>query len=168
MDVELQKLEDELRRISPSPLSSEVVARMAEAMDRWEDDVPAEAKVVPFPTAKTERNSAGSWRPMWAAAAAVALMGALSGLIFPGGGDGIVSLNELGPVPVVRQASLVPVAAERNVNSIDAGVIRNRQGDPMQVIRIVREDQADFKTRSNIGIKVTRPQVDFYVVPVSY
>lgn len=178
MDSELKQLEEELRGFSPSPMSGEVLSRMVEAMDRWEEaEDPVEAvsdsgKVVAFPA---EKKSRSSWGPMWAAAAAVAILGAAMGVILPdnGGANQIAAIQGLGPVPVLRHASLVPVNVKRNVSSMDAGKVSNKDGLEYQVIRVIRQEEVDFRGvdfegSDNVGLKITRPKVDYYVSPVSY
>ena len=173
MDSELKKLEEELRGFSPSPMSGEVLSRMLVAMDRWEDAEVADepestsGNVVAFPT---EKNRRSSWGPMWAAAAAVAILGAAMGVFFPEAGSEkqIAAMQGVGPVPVLRQASLVPVNVQRKVSSMDAGKVSSKDGVEYQVIRVVRQEEADFRGSDNEGLKITRPKVDYYVVPISY
>ena len=180
MDLELKKLEDELKGFSPSPLSGDVLSRMVEAMDRWEeadDEVLAESatqtseggNIISFPTELNEKSKSAGWYSMWSAAAAVAILGALIGL-FVQDEDGVrvASLQNLGPVPLLQQASFVPVDVQRRVSSMDAGVIADKQGQAYQLIRVVRQEEANFTRADNVGMKITRPKVDYYVVPVSY
>ena len=126
-----------------------------------------ESKVIEFPSEQESRG--GSWRPMWAAAAAIAILGAAAGFLLPPESDsGVVAMQGLGPVPVLRQASLVPVNVKRKVNSVDTGVVSNKDGVEYQLIRVVRQDEADFRGQDNVGLKISRPKFDYYVVPVSY
>lgn len=170
MDSELKQLEEELRGFAPSPMSGDVLARMVEAMDRWEQaegdrDADFSGKVVPFP--KEEKRA--SWRPMWSAAAAVAILGAVMGVMLPDTeSPGVTAMNGLGPVPALRQASLVPVNVQRKVRSMDAGMVSNKDGLEYQLIRVVRQEEADFRGGGDVGLKISRPKVDYYVVPVSY
>ncbi len=179
MDGELKQLEEELRGFSPSPLSNEVLTRMVQAMDRWEETDPKSdevversievlegGKVVAFPYEKERK---ASWKPMWGAAAAVAILGALIGVFLPERSDSpIVTLSDYGTVPSLRHASFVPVDANRRISSLDAGMISDREGIPYQVIRVVRQEEAKFRGADNVGLKISRPKVDIYVVPVSY
>lgn len=173
MDLELKKLEEDLRGFAPSPLSGDVLARIVQAMDNWEDSesVPLSeesesGKVIVFPADEKRR---GGWSPMWAAAAAVAVLGALIGVFVPNtSGVSVASMKGVGPVPLLRQASFVPVDVQRRVSSLDAGVIADRAGQPYQLIRVVRQEEANFRGVDNVGMKVSRPKVDYYVVPVSY
>ena len=173
MDSELKQLEEELRGFSPSPMSGEVLSRMLVAMDRWEEaevepeDLEAAANgdnVVAFPIEKTGRSS---WGPMWAAAAAVAILGAAMGILVPGGEseEQIAAMQGVGPVPVFRQASLVPVNVSRKVSSMETGKVSNRDGVECQVIRVVREEQADFRGTGNVGLKITRPKWSITSLP---
>ena len=186
MDLELKKLEEELKGFAPSPLSGDVLSRMVDAMDRWEEmdnssddslveSLPSEkvsagkisaGKVVTFPV---EESQSPSWRPTWAAAAAVAVLGATAAVFFPKQPNEPVAAHEgAGSVPLLRQASFVPVDAENRVSSLETGVISDKHGIPHQLIRVVRQEEASFRGADNVGMKITRPKVDYYVVPVSY
>ena len=168
MELELKELEEELRGFSPSPVSADVLNRMVLAMDRWQDEErldSSEDKVVAFPAEKRR----SSWVPMWASAATVALLGAVIGLVFPNQNEAeIASFKGLGSVPVLRQASLVPTNFQRKVRSMDAGMVSNKDGTEYQLIRVVQQEEADFRGEDNVGLKITRPKVNYYVMPVSY
>ena len=183
MDPELRQLEEELLAFAPSPVSGEVLSRMVEAMEQWEENVtdepeavtsegnlvemPESGKVISFPSSQPEKTA--SWRPMWAAAAAIALTGAVLGLTLPQDDEaGVTAMMGLGPVPVLRQASLIPVNVQSKVRSMDTGTVSNKDGLEYQLIRVVRQEEADFRGQDDVGLKITRPQVDYYVVPVSY
>ena len=71
-------------------------------------------------------------------------------------------------MPLLRQASLVPVNVQRKVSSMDTGMISNKDGLEYQLIRVVRQEEADFRGENDVGLKITRPKVDYFVVPVSY
>ena len=177
MEPELKQLEEELLGFAPSPMSAEVLSRMVKAMDSWEEAEDSQelgsesGKIVAFPS---EKNTRSSWGPMWGAAAAVAILGAAMGLFIPNGGteNQIAAMQGVGPVPVLRQASLVPVNVERKVSSVGAGKVSNKAGLEFQVIRVDSWEEADFrgtdKGADNVGLKITRPKVDYYVSPISY
>jgi hypothetical protein len=178
MDEDLLELEEELRSFAPTAISADVVSRMVSAMESWEtseeiaDVEGGVGKVVAFPSdSSSHKRQRSSWHPTWAAAAAVAIVGALGALVVPqsnSNGAGVTAMAGLGPVPLLRQASLVPVKAERNVSSMDAGVISDRKGTPYQVLRVIRQEEANFEGANNVGLKISRPKVDYFVVPVSY
>jgi len=94
-DPEIQKLEQQLADLSPSPLSEDLISRMSAAMDSWEQHLPLEEKIVPFDTetAGTSTDSANAAQSVakpttkkkssfhiWSAAAAIALMAAVGAL----------------------------------------------------------------------------------------
>ena len=155
MDSELKQLEEELRGFAPSPVSGEVLSRMVEAMERWEEEVPSEiedtesGKIVAFPK---ERKDGSSWGVMWAAAAAVAVLGAALGVLVPQNeAEMVAEAQGLGPVPVLRQASLVPVNVQRKIRSMDARKVSNKDGLEHQVIRVVRQEEADFRGTDTVS-----------------
>lgn len=90
-DAELKDLEAHLGLLAPAGMSTEVLSRMTEAMDRWHEHVPVEEKVVPFGQKDSKQDSASSIRAarksgsnnMYGAAAAVALLGAAAALVLP-------------------------------------------------------------------------------------
>jgi hypothetical protein len=182
MDKDLLELEEELRSFAPRAMSAKVVSRMVSAMESWEEseEISAEkssdevnaGKVVAFPSHSSHHQRRSSWHPTWAAAAAVAIVGAVGAVMVPksdSSGAGVTAMSDdLGPVPLLRQASFVPVKAERKVSSMDAGVISDRQGTPYQVLRVTRQEEANFEGDDNVGLKISRPKVDYFVVPVSY
>ena len=76
MDAELNKLEEELKKLSPLGMPDDMISRLDSAMARWHEHVPVEEKIVPLnqePAAAT-----GNWLG-WRSVAAVAVMGAVTG-----------------------------------------------------------------------------------------
>ncbi len=172
MDSDLQELENELREFAPSPMSGEVLSRMVRAMERWEenadgvDEAAEVGKIVDFPS---EKKSRSSWKPMWGAAAAVAILGASLGFLVPPKlSENVVTASSVEAVPVLRQASLVPVNVQRKISSVNTGQVADKDGLEYQVIQVIRREEADFRGDDNVGLKITRPKVDNYLVPVSY
>lgn len=173
MEKDLLELEEELRAIAPRELSEDLLSRMVTAMEGWQGAPDAEeasqaaGKIIAFPA--TQKKKASSWHPTWAAAAAVALLGALGATLLPDASNqGVTAMGELGPVPLLRQASLVPVSGERVVSAMNAGTTSDRHGTPYQVIQVVTRQEANFKGDKNVDLKISRPQVETYIVPVTY
>ncbi|MDP0491898.1 MAG: hypothetical protein Q7Q71_12690 [Verrucomicrobiota bacterium JB023] len=175
MDDDLKILEDELRKFSPSPVSGDVLGRMVEAMEKWEDEVVQDDKVVAFPgrdqgpVAKSSPDSSPKWKPMWGAAAAVAILGGIAGFVIPGQTeDSVVALSDLGEVPIAKQAAFAPAGTTNDVRSVSTVLVSDEQGVPYQVIRVDSQQEANFKGTGEVGLKISKPKVDYYVVPVAY
>lgn len=182
MDQELQELESQLEKLSPKGMPTDMVARMVEAMDRWQDTVPAEEKIVPFQAVGSERAGAGRFN-VWATAAAVTLMGAV----------GVVLMNPVGGDRSAVAKTTVPDVAEpsvdfliggntgggKNVVGVSNGAMdREVADDPTQKIvfdgkgrahRLVRIDYKDKMTltgKDGEQVTVEKPVVEYYLVPV--
>jgi len=67
LDSDIQKLEQQLAELSPSPLTENLLSRMEEAMVSWERHLPVEEKIVQFEQPTTKK----SQFPIWSSAAAV-------------------------------------------------------------------------------------------------
>lgn len=173
MEKDLLKLEEELRAITPNEMSEDVLSRMVAAMESWQEKSDEDessrdfGKIVEFPNHK--KKGAASWHPTWAAAAAVALLGALGAILLPDGTEkNVTAMGGLGPVPLLRQASLVPVGGERVVSSMNTGMTSDRQGVPYQVIQVITQREESASGNPSAEVNSTRPRVETFIVPVSY
>lgn len=201
-DEELQDLETHLGQLAPAGISSDMVTRMAEAMDRWHEYVPLEEKLVPFGDREesTSEKSKGfthgrksSGYGMFAAAAAVALLGAAAALIMPhmnepsAGGtvaDTGISTDQpsVPPRAVVmdsrnlhsvdvtnapRDAWVEPGSLSHNItNTVDAGVMITRDNVPHRSIRIEYVDRIKVIDEEGREIEINRPGVQYMLIPV--
>lgn len=189
-DGELRQLEIHLEQMTPAEMSANVLARMESAMDRWHEFVPVEEKVVPFGDQQDEvsdhKRSRGG---MFAAAAAMAVMGAATALILPqfnSSPEGNV-VAENNPQPVVRphaqpvlspvntldvsnaprEAWLVPGSLRHQVTSTtDQGVIMAGDNTPHRCIRVDYVDRIKVQDEEGREIEINRPGVDFMLIPV--
>lgn len=173
MEDDLLQLEEKLRAFTPGEMSDTVLTRMVAAMESWHegpmalDTAVEDGKVVAIST--HQKRESASWSPTWAAAAAVALIGALGALLVPNPSDqNVTVMGNLGPVPLLRQASFMPVSGERIVNSMTTSMTSDRQGTPYQVIQVISLHEASFEGEKNVGLKISRPEVETFIVPVSY
>ena len=136
MDAELNKLEEELKKLSPLGMPDDMISRLDNAMARWHEQVPVEEKIVPL-NQEPEEEKRNNWLG-WRSVAAVAVMGA--GLAFVSNGT---SLTE--DPPVVNSASnnsnsyggiattaFTPSDARARVTSHNnVGVIWTQSGQPI-------------------------------------
>ncbi len=193
-DAELKDLEAHLELLAPAGISSDVLSRMSEAMDRWHEHVPVEEKVVSFdssePVLETSNNgdtTRKSGLNIYAAAAAVALLGAAAALVFPGWSQStntqLVSAEEppreliaTTPVPAIGDVDVVadnqyswPVPdslSHKVLNAQDAGVVMSRDNIPHRNIRIDYIDRVKVLDQNGRVIELNRPGVRYILLPV--
>lgn len=195
-DAELKELEAHLELLSPTGLSTDVLMRMTEAMDRWHEHVPVEEKLVQFEQAEAvpaqvERTHAAtkSGFNIYAAAAAVALLGAAAAIVMPklnqNTNSGIASGHATSQpssdidsttTPAVgatdvfsdtNDAWLVPDSLSHNVtHTSDAGVLMSRDNVPHRRIRIDYVDRVIVLDKDGREIEINRPGVQYMLIPV--
>jgi hypothetical protein len=158
-----------LRSTPPAALSVDFLDTL-EAVVR---DVPFETdeKIVPFPNARPAAAGHHRKRPMWAAAAAVALIGAASALLVPTGKEPSSIASRpvpQAPPPVANNASphLVPAAFNRGVSEVrDEGVIWKSNNQPHNLVRVVYKDKTTLKDSNGRTYHVEQPRVEYMLVP---
>lgn len=178
----LGELEKHLGEISPATMRTDVLSRMVRAMDSWHEHVPVEEKVVSFGTRNDGAKGSGK-QPggMLAAAAAVALLGAVTALVLPratpeDAGDPAVASH---PVDAAgsdydvsgqtghKQAWLVPDAlSHRVVNTADAGIVMAGNQTPHRCIRLDGMETIKMLDEDGREIVIDRPSVSFVLIPV--
>jgi len=170
------KFEAELERLSPGSLPEGLISRMEAAMEGWEevsDKVTEEIdKVVPFPPREDPDSESNPRRrtSIWAAAAGVALLGAVAGVLFTGSAtkDSQAKSNG-GPASAVRDVAFAPQAAKRTIlNSSNQDVIIANGGKPLRVHRLNYVDRLVFRnpaTGEEVHVEV--PAVNYRLIPVA-
>jgi len=178
MDDELRAIEDQLEQLAPAAMPDDMLARMEQAMERWQETVPVEEKIVEF---KPVQQGKGSMRLFntWASAAAVALIGAASYLVFNSGTtteSTIVSQD----VPMVDStAQLVPTQNIQNVvlasnsqfgtqvkRASNDVITYDAKGRPIRLMQVEFEDEVTVRGRDGKIYKVKQPRIEYYAVPV--
>lgn len=167
MDGELKKFEEELERLAPAGLPDGLIARMEAAMAGWQDVEGAEEKVVPFPVAEELKAEGGANRSFWAAAAAVALLGAVVALFLPGQST---PSREAAQSPASRDYAAVafePTHLDRNiVQASDGGLVFTKDDRPHRVMRIEYVDRIEFRNEAGEELHVQKPSVNLVLIPV--
>ncbi len=156
------RLEQLLRRTSPAKLDSEFLGSL-EAIVR---DVPfkVDEKVVLFPI--TNRNVIHK-RSLWSAAAAVAIMGALTALIMPAGKPTANTVAQSStPAATANTPNFVPASFNRGLSEVnDEGVIWKSNNQPHSLVRVVYKDQITLKDAQGRTVEVEKPSVEYILVP---
>jgi hypothetical protein len=167
---ELQ-FEESLRRIPPARLSPDFLAQLEAVVH----EVPfaVNEKIVLFPKGQLGKKApaARGNRPMWGAAAAVAVIGAVSALMIPAGkAPQDVARQETSrtsaPSSNMAPANLIPASFNRGVSEVsDQGIVWKSNNQPHSVVRVVYQDRITLKDASGRTYQVEQPKVKYMLVP---
>lgn len=165
-DIDIKKLEQQLADLSPSPLTEDLLTRMETAMMSWEKHVPAEEKIVPFGSDTQQVTNKKSYFPIWSAAAAVALMGAVGAVFMSGSEDPVA-----GPSPALVSNDVAPVATSTEfshqlTNASNEGITYGADKTPYKVIKIEYIKTITEKGPNGETIKKKVPATEVILLPV--
>lgn len=177
MDDELRAIEKQLEQLSPAEMPDDILARMEQAMDSWQEYLPAEEKIVPFSSVVPEKGRLKLFN-VWASAAAVALIATTSFVVFSGGAGEQTQLAEnieipqpiTEVVPPMAISGVVPASNtqfQTQVKSASDDVISyDAKGRPMRIMQVEFEDEVTVTGRDGKVYKVKQPRHEYYAVPV--
>lgn len=164
------RLEAGLREHSPAALSGDFFQRLENLTAGV--PFPVDEKIVLFPKTGPviRKPAARKNRPMWAAAAAVALIGAATALLMP---------NAPAPGPVVKQSSpgssrppvprpvqnYVPAGFNASANATDEGISWHQSDNPHRVVKVIYRDLVTLKDAEGRTIEVEQPRIEYILVP---
>lgn len=161
------RFENLLRGTTPAKLDPAFLANL-ESIVR---DVPfaVNEKIVPFPKAASTA-PARRQRPIWGAAAAVALIGAATALFMPTGRNPATTPRQIAsaPAPIKSPAtgSFVPASFNRGLSEVhDEGVVWKSNSQPHSVVRVIYKDQVILKDANGRTVQVEQPRVEYMLVP---
>ncbi|GAA5116310.1 hypothetical protein JIN84_19220 [Luteolibacter yonseiensis] len=162
------RFEDSLRRHSPARLSLDFLTRLEAVVH--EVPFPVNEKIVMFPKAQQGKQTpaARTNRPMWSAAAAVALVGAISALMIPTGKTPERTARQADPAPLSQDgpANLIPASFNRGVSEVsDEGIVWKSNNQPHSVVRVVYQDRITLKDGDGRTYQVEQPKVKYMLVP---
>lgn len=161
-----ERFEARLRGASPAPLSEDFLATLESIISGV--PFPNEVKIVPFPRSRPLEVSAPRKRPIWAAAAAVALIGAASALWMPTDKPTaqITRTTAPGTPPASAINNLVPASYNRGVSEVhDEGVVWKSKTQPHNLVRVVYKDRITLKDDKGRTYQVEQPRVEYLLVP---
>lgn len=156
-----------LHASSPTQLAPEFLARLESIVN----EVPfaVDEKVVLFPKANAAAHARKTQRPLWAAAAAVALIGALSALVMPAAKSPAhfaAQSNPPAPATGAANPNFVPASFNRGLSEVrDEGVVWKSNNQPHSVVRVVYQDQITLKDANGRTVQVEQPRVEYMLVP---
>jgi hypothetical protein len=170
------RFEESLRATyKPQALDTDFMSRLEGVVS--DIAFPVDEKIVLFPkTAPLAKPAkpASRQRPMWAAAAAVAFIGAATALFLP---DQKAAVSPVVSNDPPKQSA--PVAAVSNPNShfvpagfnrglgdaTDEGVLWHDPSKPHRVVRVTYLDRVTFKNAEGKTVEAVQPRTEYILVP---
>lgn len=178
IDDELRAIEEKLEKMAPAAMPDDILARMEQAMERWQDHLPEVEKIIPFQAAPVEKSRLKSFNA-WATAAAVTLIGAVSLMVYSDEKpDATIASQapseptQLNPIttPVQNIEGAVPAGHaqfQTQVTNTSNSIIKyDAGGRPLRVMQLHFEDEVTVRDRDGKLHKVRQPRVEYYAVPV--
>lgn len=161
------RFEAMLRETPPAKLSAGFLAQLESIVH--EIPFAVDEKIVLFPKGNASEPTRRH-RPIWGAAAAVALIGAATALLVP-------SANR--PSSVARQSAppssssaatpagnFIPAGFNRGVSEVrDEGIVWKANRQPHNVVRVVYMDKITLKDANGRTVEVEQPRIEYMLVP---
>ncbi|MES2474309.1 MAG: hypothetical protein V4640_00920 [Verrucomicrobiota bacterium] len=163
--------EQQLRAISPAPLAAD---HLAELQSLFRDvPFPVDEKIVLFPKPAVAKPAATRLRPMWSAAAAVAIIGAATALMLPTSStperkfaSQPIAPSATLPSATKTNSNLVPAGFNRGVSNVsDEGLIWQNDTQPHSLMRVEYVDKITLKDGKGRTYQVERPGFRYMLVP---
>lgn len=164
------QFEKSLRGHAPLALSTDFLSRLETIVS----DLPfaLDEKIVLFPkTAPVISKKPSNKRyPMWAAAAAVALIGASTALFLPGQKPGSTVAKNTPSITRIKPASndshYVAAGFNRVLGDVnDKGVDWNQADKPHRVVAVTYLDRITLKNAEGKTVEVEQPRTEYIFVP---
>ena len=159
------RLEELLRGSSPAMLSPAFFATL-ESIVR-EVPFPVGEKILLFPKAVIRARRP---RPIWGAAAAVAVIGAITALMVPATKSPVNPARQVAqaspPVTSAANPNFAPASFNRGLSEVhDEGVVWKSNNQPHTVVRVVYKDLITIKDANGRTFQVEQPRVEYMLVP---
>jgi len=168
--------EASLRQLRPATLSPALMAALEATLTR--SAATAATNIVAFPQSSptSAAHRRPSHRPMLAAAAAVALLGAAAALFLPGKGAPRSASTPVAHPPPAQPFATAP-ASPNNQNFVpaafntglsqakDEGVLWQSKSQPQRVVKVVYWDRVTLVNPEGKQIEYEVPRVEYILVP---
>ncbi|MBC8127459.1 MAG: hypothetical protein H8M99_10005 [Gloeobacteraceae cyanobacterium ES-bin-144] len=159
--------ERSMQRFTPADLPASLMASLEAAVSGV--PFPNHEKVVSFPG--RSKQSPANNRKWWSAAAAVALLGAISALMIPAGPSTKTLVSA--PLTTTNQSpstispnGFIPASFNRNLREAsDQGVVWKSNTQPQQVLKFIYMEKKTYKNADGRTIEIEQPRVHYYLVP---
>ncbi|MEO8616334.1 MAG: hypothetical protein ABI600_14410 [Luteolibacter sp.] len=161
------RYENFLREISPAKLPADFLTSLESLTGGLH--FPVDGKLIIFPNTNTAPRKRGH-RSMWGAAAAVAIIGAISALLVPTASNPNKSSQVANRIPLpasnIKAANFVPASFNRGLSEVhDEGVVWKSNNEPNRVMRVVYMDHVTLKDANGRTMEVEQPRVEYMLVP---
>lgn len=163
------RFEEFLRQTKPAALTADFIVQLEKIVD----EVPfaVDEKIVLFPRPNRSPAARGS-RPMWAAAAAVALIGGLTAVMIPTqtSSPDIANRTPVSTPPSTNPAAgnFVPASLNSGISEVkDEGIVWKTNNQPHNVVRMVYKDLITLKDKSGRTYQVEKPRIEYILVPTN-
>ena len=161
------RFEERLRGIAPSGLTADFLASLETVVS--DVPFPMNDKIVLFPKAGGARPQRTK-SPMWAAAAAVALIGAATALLIPVTGPAKnptkLSATTSPNTSSKLSANFAPAGFNRGVSNVhDEGVVWKSNSQPHNLMRVEYVDKITLKDQFGREFQVEQPGTRYMLVP---
>lgn len=184
MNHEPQTLERELAALAPSRVPARLLERIEAGIAALPD--PAAAKVVPFPAPNRPAAPVAARRPAWlAAAAAVALVGAVAAFLAPPQRQTATAARQApafvpAPVPALERTAssaperksaapggFVPTDSRAGVRDVrDEGLLWTPDHQPLRRVRVEYYQRFTLVNGRGERLEVERPRVEYFLLPL--
>jgi hypothetical protein len=161
------RLENLLRATQPSALPEDFLRRLEGVVAQTPFTV--NEKIVLFPKAKHPPEPRKA-RPLWHAAAAVAILSAASALLLPSAKLAPETASQTRPAPPLvatpAVGNLVPASFNRGLKEVsDEGIVWKSSKQPHNVVRVSYEEKIILKDEAGRHYEVIQPRVQYMLVP---
>jgi hypothetical protein len=166
-ELEPQELrfEEFLRHASPARITTDFLAELETIVQHV--PFPINEKIVLFPKKNNASPSQQKPYPKWAAAAAVAIIGAASALLILPAKNSNPSIAQAAPTFISQKAAnLVPASFNRDLGEVsEEGIVWKSNNQPHRVLRVAYKDQTTLKDSAGRTFQVEQPRVEYILVP---
>ncbi len=164
------RFEQSLRSFLPAPLPEDLKNRLATVCHQVPFRV--DETIVLFPKNSTKTPTRRNL-PSWSAAAAVALIAALTALIHPiatNQPDAITPQAATKPSPATPPTNsnpyLIPASFNRGLSDVhDEGIVWKSNNQPHSLVRVTYQDHMTLKDQTGRTFEVEQPRTEYMLVP---
>lgn len=161
LDDEIQ-LEENLRTQAPAPLSPALMTSLEAICTAI--PFPQEKNIVGFPKSKSRPTAPK--RSQYAAAAAIALLGAATALLTPMKGSNSTATSNNTFKSQSANPVLTPASFKRGLTAAsDEGVVWQSNQRPHRVLKFIYQDCATLRDDKGRTYEVEQPRVEYVLVP---
>lgn len=178
MDKELRDLEQQLGKLNPTAMPADLIARMENAMQRWQDSAQTDDKIVPFPqTPAVKGRDHHRHFNLIASAAAVTLIGAVTWMLNQSPPPAVETAQNTQDSALVThtsqpissnniQLASAPELGSSIQSASDNTITYDKNGRPMRIVSVELVDEIVMKDTKGRKFTIKRPRTEHYLMPV--